>query len=225
MVTVRRMGMVATIILLGLLAGASVAAARSRHRVAPRCPPGNEGVLAADAQAVVYKAPASPEGFVGEIHACAYGARQSYNLGPTSYGSGTSGSGGTYPITLAGSVVAYDRGRNSSSSLPNGYSSHEIWVRNLRTGELIHRMPNGTPAEPGDIGLGDTTAIVAKSNGSVAWVVGAPETLGGIQVRSVDKAGSRLLAASPEIDPDSLALAGSTLYWMQGGKPMSAVLN
>jgi hypothetical protein len=83
-------------------------------------------------------------------------------------------------------------------------------------------MPNGSPAEPGDIGLGDTAAIVVKSDGSVAWIV---TTSDGPQVRSVDKTGEHLLAASPEIDPTSLALAGSTLYWMQGGKPMSATLD
>jgi hypothetical protein len=41
----------------------------------------------------------------------------------------------------------------------------------------------------------------------------------------VDKNGSRLLASSTEIDPSSLALAGSTLYWTQGGKSMSSPLN
>jgi hypothetical protein len=228
------MGMVATIILLGLLAGASVAAARLRHRVAPRCPPGNEGVMAAGAQVVVYKAGTSvyepeehkfeegPE----EIFGCAHRAKRPYRLGPPLYGSATSGNGGVGSITLAGPIVAYDVGEvPGMEALSNRRSVHEIWVRNLRTGKLIHRVPNGSPAELGDVGLGDTTEIVVKSDGSVAWIVRAGDTLGGIQVRSVDKTGSHLLAASSEIDPDSLALAGSTLYWMQGGKPMSAVLN
>jgi len=84
-------------------------------------------------------------------------------------------------------------------------------------------MPNGSPAEPGDIGLGETTAIVVKSDGSVAWIV---RTNDGPQVRFADKTGEHLLAAaSPAIDPNSLALAGSTLYWTQGGKPMSAALS
>jgi len=106
-----------------------------------------------------------------------------------------------------------------------GHSFEEVWVRNLATGNVIHRMPNGSPAEPGDVGLGETTAIVVKRDGAVAWIVRASAELGSIQVRSVDKTGSHLLAASPEIAPESLALAGSTLYWTQGGKPMSTTLN
>ena len=85
-------------------------------------------------------------------------------------------------------------------------------------------MPNGSPAEPGDVGLGETTTIVVKRDGAVAWINRASRELGSIQVRSVDATGSHLLAASPEIEPDSLALAGSTLYWAEGGKPFSATL-
>jgi hypothetical protein len=37
--------------------------------------------------------------------------------------------------------------------------------------------------------------------------------------------GIRTLASGPTVAPSSLALAGSTLYWTQEGKPFSAVLN
>ncbi len=127
-------------------------------------------------------------------------------------------------MALVGPVVAYGVGRAFEVDL-SGRIFEEVWVRNLATGKLLHRMPNGSPAEPGDVGIGDTTAIVVKPDGSVAWIARASTELGGIQVRSVDKTGSHLLAASPEIEPDSLALAGSTLYWTESGKPMSASLN
>jgi hypothetical protein len=65
-------------------------------------------------------------------------------------------------------------------------------------------------------------AIVVKSDGSVAWIV---ESSSEYQVRAVDKSGSRVLSSGTNIDPHSLALAGSTLYWTQGGKPKSAMLN
>ncbi len=126
-------------------------------------------------------------------------------------------------MALVGPVIAYDVG--SAFETLSEHSVEEIWVRNLATGKLLHRMPNGSPAKPGDVGIGDTTAIVVKPDGSVAWIARASKELGNIQVRSVDKTGSHLLAASPEIEPDSLALAGSTLYWTEGGKPMSASLN
>jgi hypothetical protein len=45
------------------------------------------------------------------------------------------------------------------------------------------------------------------------------------EVHAADRTGSRLLASGPTIDPHSLALAGSTLYWTQGGKPFTASLD
>jgi hypothetical protein len=226
----RYITIVLTAILVSLMATTSTAVARPRHNAAPKCPPANEGVVAADAQAVLYEASSivyesEEHKFVEgqeEIFGCAHGAKRSYHIGLPPYG-GPGGSGGVGPVALVGPIVAYDVGDDAPLKLPNGFSSNEIWVRNLRTGKLIHRMPNGSPAEPGDIGLGETTAIVVKSDGSVAWIV---RTSDGPQVRSADKTGEHLLAAaSPAIDPNSLALAGSTLYWLQGGKPMSATLN
>ena len=62
-------------------------------------------------------------------------------------------------------------------------------------------------------------------DGSVAWIVETNEEEGEYQVHAVDKSGSRVLASNPDIDPTSLALAGSTLYWTQGGQPATASLN
>ena len=194
---------------------ASAASGRGRRR----CPPAYKQVLAADPEAVVYQA-AARDGEEGEVYGCAYRSGRSYHFGPPLYGS-SAGSGGTNPIALAGPIAAY--GVEIFVSGLTQQSSAEIWVRDLLTGKVIHRMPNGSPAEPGDTGIGETTAIVVKSDGSVAWMArsGGPE---GIQLRSIDRTGSHLLAASPEIEPDSLALAGSTLYWTQGGRAMSAKL-
>lgn len=208
----------AVTVLASILAAASATAAHAGHKATPKCPPAHEEVFAADAQAIVYKAPESPKGLTGNVFACAYRAKRPYHLGPAPSG-GAAGSANTGPITLVGSIVAYGVGESFEE---HGYS--EIWVRNLATGKVIHRTPNGSPAKPGDVGLGETTAIVATSGGSVAWIVRASGELGSIQVRSVDQTGEHLLAASPEIAPDSLALAGSTLYWTQGGKPYTAPL-
>jgi len=67
--------------------------------------------------------------------------------------------------------------------------------------------------------------IVAKSDGAVAWIVESRTYEDGYQVHAVDRTGSRLLAVCSDIEPHSLALAGSILRWTQGGKPMSASLN
>jgi hypothetical protein len=204
--------------LLASLSTATAPVLASDRRTPPRCPPAHEQVLAADVQAVLYGAEVPSSG-AGGVFGCAYRSKRSYYLGRAS-SAGSSGSVSTYPIALAGPVVAFGEGK----SFTFGHSFEEVWVRNLLTGKVIHRVPNGSPAEPGDVGLGDTTAIVVKEDGSVAWIVGAGEQLGGVQVRSLDKTGGHLLAASPEIEPNSLALAGSTLYWTQGGKPFSAQL-
>ncbi len=197
----------------------ATAAAGTSREARFQCLGPHQRLIAADADAVVYRTP--PESREnGEEYACSYVGKRAFLLGPPPYGS-AAGSGGVGPIALSGPVVAYAVGRFGG---PQGHNVEEVWVRNLATGKLLHRMPNGSPAQPGDIGLGLTIAIVVKSDGSVAWINGAPEALGTVQVRSVDATGSHLLAVSPEIEPDSLALAGSTLYWTQAGKPYSAQL-
>jgi hypothetical protein len=206
-------------VLMGISATGTAASARHGHPGGPKCLPAHWVVLAADAQAVVYRAPFSVEMLPRYIFGCANGSRRSFRLGPLPYG-GPSGSGGVLPIALAGPVVAYGVGESYTS----GHSFSEIWVRNLASGRVIHRMPNGSPAEHGDVGLGETTAIVVRRDGAVAWIARASAKLGSIQVRAVDRTGSHLLAASPEIEPKSLALVGGGLRWTEGGRRFSASL-
>lgn len=204
---------------LGIPAGAAAASTKHRHTKPTQCPPvSNDVVLAADARSVVYRAPFSVEMGLRYVFGCSVGARRVYRLGRINEGS-AAGSVGTGPIALAGPIVAY-----AVSEFTETLSRSEIVVRDLANGEVIYRTPNGSPAKAGDVGLGETTAIVVKRDGSVAWITRASRELGSIEVRSEDAAGDHLLAASPEIEPDSLALAGGTVYWTQGGKPMSAVL-
>jgi hypothetical protein len=78
------------------------------------------------------------------------------------------------------------------------------------------------------VGVGPAVAIIVKSNGSVAWIaeneIGPPRGPAEYEVHALDSSGSRMLAFGSDIDPHSLALAGSTLYWTQGDKPFSAAL-
>jgi hypothetical protein len=234
--TVRKTLVIMMIVLGGLMWGTSIAAARPRRKTPFECPPKNEGVVAADATAVVYKALEVPD-----IFACANSAKRAYYLGRESYG-GRFGSVETGPVALAAAVVAYHIGESPLT----GPSIDEIRVRNLRTGKLLRRLSSGSPLTSGNSGLGNTMAIVVKSDGSVAWTTYWLETgplrvkqcppecaPGGPQyewekvytaVHVSDKLGSRLIASGENVEPHSLALTGSTLYWTQGGKPMSAVL-
>jgi hypothetical protein len=191
--------------------------------------------MIADPRAEVYLLPehfGGPGGVVPtKIFGCAFkGAHRSYLLGEPPESS-SSGSGGIELETLAGPMAAYFAG----SGGPGG-ASWLVEVRNLATGKLIHQVPSGTPAHPEPpriehgltvtyVGIGPIESLVVKKDGAVAWIVGTTMENGTYQVHALDSTGERVLAVGPEIEPHSLALAGSTLYWLQGGKPMSATLN
>lgn len=103
------------------------------------------------------------------------------------------------------------------------YSS--VTVRNLQDGRVISDLDASmTGGAPGD---GEhVTDIELKPNGSLAWLVhlvGAARNT--IEVVAVDANGRRLLESSPDIDPQSLALDGSTLSWSTGGVTHSATLD
>ncbi len=100
-------------------------------------------------------------------------------------------------------------------------------MRDLRTGRVVHEVPTGDNPYREDLGIGRATDVVVKTDGAVAWIAEGKhgKEYGVYQVHALDSSGERTLAVGPEIDPGSLALAGSTLYWTQGGKPFSAPLS
>lgn len=124
--------------------------------------------------------------------------------------------------THAGTVVAYAK----AASYSNNEARYVMVVHNLSTGRVLHKVTTVTLVKPEatPISEGPATALVVKSDGAVAWIVetGFPATY---QVYAIDKTGRRMLASSPDIVPHSLALAGNTVHWTQGGEPASAPLN
>jgi hypothetical protein len=125
--------------------------------------------------------------------------------------------GGVTNETLAGPVVAYERYRDAfGADEPKGIA---IVVRNLRTGRVLHDTAASSSSLEGE----NFVSIVVTADGAAAWIVETGARL--YQVHAVDANGTHALAVGTEIEPRSLALAGSTLYWTQGGKPMSAPLN
>lgn len=178
----------------------------------------------ANGQAEVYVALVAPK--VSDLLAvfgCAFSSGHAYFLGPV--GGLGSGGGGFYDVaneTLAGSVVGY-------AETKTGAFSGEWFViaRDLRTGRILRKEPTGARIKPKpfSVGIGPASAVVVKTDGALAWILETGEEEGSYQVHAADKSGSRVLASGSDIDPKSLALAGSTFYWTQGGKPASAVLN
>jgi hypothetical protein len=208
-----------------LLLTSTASAARTRHTEPRKCRPQHAHVIAADPSALVYEAFDPPFGDL-EIYGCAYGTRLSYLLGPPAEFS-PSGGGGLKGETVGGTMVAYEESLLLGQLGIEPTRRELVIVRNLRTGRVVYRVPTGTSTvpTPRSIGIGPAVAIVVKSDGSVAWIVETGYPVAEYQVHAVDKSGSRVLASGTNIDPHSLALAGGTFYWTQGGKPASAVLN
>ncbi len=227
------MRIVALALIAALLALVPPAGARATkvRRHAPRvCTLPHHGVLAADVQAEVYSVGGSESPM---LYGCTYGSRRIYRLGPIAYRYQTKymeeGFYGLSHEVLAGPLVAYEEIANQ---LGCGFCHWAIIVRDLHNGRIIRREPTGTPVQPAleeNFGVGPVTAIVLKSDGSVAWIAdargaGGRPSEGGYQVHASDASGSRLLAMGEDIEPDSLALAGNTIYWTQAGRPDSAWL-
>jgi hypothetical protein len=216
-------------VLVVLVTAESVNAAHSRHKTSRRCRlPAHARVLLADAQAQVFEAPES--GLTGpyrprEIDGCAYGHHRVSVLGEPLGLPDPQGSQGVSRETLAGAIVAYEFSSEPGFGSRGGGAALVV-VRDLRSGRVLHKVPTGTPSVPGPgIGLGPALSLVVKSDGAVAWIARAGPRTGYYQVHALDGSGDRLLATGQSIDPNSLALAGSTLYWTQEGKPFSAALN
>jgi hypothetical protein len=104
--------------------------------------------------------------------------------------------------TLAGRYVAYDR----IFCLDSGDCSGRVVVRDVQTGERLH----AAPAQPGIV-----KRIVLTTGGVAAWIRGGVYKLDATGVTALD---------GPVADQGSLALAGTTAYWMRGETPVSADL-
>jgi hypothetical protein len=213
------------ICLSALLVAASVSDASTHHKPSPKCPPAHSDVVAADTQAQVYEIHGR---LSSEAFGCSYRDKRSFELGEPAECGGSDECPGVGFETLTGPIVAYEE---SYGEKGGPVASNLVVVRDLRKGRVLHRVPTGTAQlpRPQVVGDGGVVAIVAKADGAVAWIVqtfyssnSAPSEY---EVHAVDKTGNRLLASGAQINSHSLALAGSTLYWTQGGKPMSATLD
>ncbi len=187
--------------------------------------PRHSRFIAADSHARVYEATEEVGPLEYEaIYGCFYGRGRPYFLGfsPPMYSPGEF-KGVTHEV-LASPIVAYEE--IYRGGLYSKRAEEWVVVRSLRTGRILHRVPTGISEGTGseNAGAGSLTTMVVKGDGAVAWIVenGARN----YEVHALNKTGSpRLLASGTNIAPSSLALAGSTLYWIQGGQAFSALLH
>jgi hypothetical protein len=225
-------------VLVALMAVPSAGAAgRESGRVA--CPPTGGKVVVADARATVYEA--APAGDLPEylhVFGCVRGGARRYELGgvpecglfepgcePESECETDRWCGGVREEVLAGSMVAFEMFESGPEE--------GLWyvvVRDLRDGRKLTRAATGVPPVRRRYyaGVGPALGIVLKADGSVAWLArdlwrsGAEAPY--FEVYAAEGSSTRLLAQGTGIDPSSLALAGGTVYWTQGGAPASAPL-
>jgi len=219
----------------GLIVAAQPAvAAHNDGKVGARCPPAHAHVLMANPEAAVYTVRERIKSKYETLNVvatrgCVDGVKGSYKVGEELVPEPFVPGGGITRLTLAGTMVAYEvsvSGYNYYGQL-EGVSEWHVYVRNLRTGRFKHAVPTGvtSPVNPNFIGDGEAVDIVLKSDGAVAWITDTVQEENRYQVHALDSTGERVLAVGSAIDPKSLTLAGSTLYWTQAGKPESATLN
>ena len=120
-----------------------------------------------------------------------------------------SASNGVSRFQLVGETVAYQvAGEGCSSGRCVGTYVESY---SLRTGRRLRRISGGVDR------------YVVKRNGSLAVAGPVNDIDLRIRLAKSDMTGPSALAA--DIDPGSLALAGSRIYWTEGGLPHSAVLD
>lgn len=212
----------------GRIAGVPAAAdgAARPHAAHHPCLFGQRHLVVADAKAQVYLVPGpNPEDV--NVEGCAYG-HAPHRLGVTARLRSSKyleeSVEGIEQEVLNGTLVAYEEVATRAGC---GFCHWSVVVRDLATGRRVRDVPTGTPTLPAfseNLGVGPTTAIVLLHDGTVAWIVHAGEAEGGYQVHAAGPAGSQLLASGPGIAPNSLAVAGSTLYWTNDGIPAAAHL-
>ena len=107
-----------------------------------------------------------------------------------------------------------------------GGTSATVELRSTASGRRVRRILSPGGDDPGEIEY--VSDLVVRRDGALAWIIELRDTADSparYQVRSSLSGGtSAILAEGSDIAAGSLALAGSTLYWTQGGLPRSALL-
>jgi hypothetical protein len=242
------LGATACLLLAAVTSAGVTSAGATRARGHKGCAPRGPRIVLASPQAQVYAAPDRRSEVIA-IYACANTGRRSFIVAGcnTSEGAGACARGSH--VTLAGAMIAYeDAFVADSNGVEPGVDEWYVAVRDLKTGRRVLRVPTGAALKPRAryVGVGNLVALALRSDGAIAWIAddyersasGGQSEVAFFDVEAADKSGVRLLAAGTDVDPASLALgvdatdigarnrsvAGSVVYWTQGGRVSSASL-
>jgi hypothetical protein len=158
----------------------------------------------------------------GKTYGCHYGRGRAYALGDRN-GEESADFNELNFLQVAGAFAGYERlttGRLGSLSRST--------TINLRTGRFVRDVYNGGgPSAP----VVEVTDLELRRTGSMAWITQSRDSdvSGPLPIQYEVRAGVRsssfaLLDAGPDVDPRSLALEGTTLYWTRAGVRRSAAL-
>jgi hypothetical protein len=178
------------------------------------CHPAHSTTLAATAKARVFRT----RGFSRDTHTHAtYGCLESHKRPvrfyvpdfPTGYDH----------IALAGRFVAYAAYSDCAADFCDPNS---VVLQDLVTGKT-------TFADGAALRVATISGLVLRTDGALAWIQSSFDANGstqpGLEVAKAEHGQPAVvLDSGTDIAPDSLALAGTTLYWTRGGKPFSAGL-
>jgi hypothetical protein len=72
--------------------------------------------------------------------------------------------------------------------------------------------------------------FVLRPNGSIAWMKATPSAPFGphdyaVELHKREAGMESVLASGTDIDPQSLAIKGTRIFWMQAGQPRTAELH
>jgi hypothetical protein len=143
-----------------------------------------------------------------EAYGCDRRSRRISRLGTYDAVNGT----GPRSFRLSGRFAAWDR----LVCIKLDECHAQVGVADLRTG----RKRSSTRTVEGAT---EATDLEVTKAGHVAWIrrVGDTPTL---EIRTLDSNGETAIDSGSDIDNDSLAVSGNTLYWLRGGAPRSAEL-
>jgi hypothetical protein len=155
-------------------------------------------------------------GKIPGYYACRFGTRRARFL--ESYD--RDGGGGVGRIQLTGARVAFDYLVCSRG----GPCTGSVRVVHLRSG--MTRRSETPPSDPDNpfSATSAATDLELTRRGSVAWLRPRQLATGtDVQVFKFERGSAAvLLDQGPAIDPRSLAVSGSTVYWIHDGQPRAA---
>jgi hypothetical protein len=192
-----------------LLSPSGTAAAKS-HR--PTCFPPHSKTIAADAKVRVFQTRKVVQ-HTHVLYGCLLRRKRPVTFllpdFPTGFG----------PIVLAAPFVAYGDYSDCAAAFCNPNS---VVLQDLRGGQ-------GKPVQ-GQVSVATVYDLVLKPNGSLAFIASTFDSNGaiipGLSVVKVEHGATPVvLDSGAGVTSGSLALAGTTLYWTDGGAPRTAPIS